>query len=222
MEAFMKYATKLALAASVLMGSLALAQSYGAPSSAPTHAVVPTEARVQLMMDMRKLWEDHITWTRVYIIDALAGLPDTDAAAQRLLHNQEEIGAAIKSYYGDAAGNKLTALLKDHIMIASEVVKAAKAGNDAQVAAQQKRWSANADDIAAFLSGANPDWQRGAVRDMLQKHLDFTTQETVARLKKDWAADIRAYDENHTHMLMFSDMLSEGIVHQFSQRFAAR
>jgi hypothetical protein len=171
---------------------------------------------------MRKLWEDHITWTRVYIIDALAGLPDTDAAAQRLLRNQDDIGAAIRPYYGDAAGAKLTALLRDHILIAGEVVKAAKAGDDAKVAAQQKRWSANADDIAVFLSNANPNWQRQALRDMLQKHLDFTTQETVARLKRDWAADIRAYDENHDHMLMFSDMLSNGIVRQFSQRFAAR
>jgi hypothetical protein len=222
MEASMKYVTKLAFAASVLMGSLAVAQPYTAPASALAHVAVETDARVKLMMDMRKLWEDHITWTRVYIIDALAGLPDTDAASQRLLRNQEDIGAAIKPYYGDAAGTKLTGLLKDHIMIATEVVKAAKAGDNAQVATQQKRWSANADDIAAFLSGANPNWQRDAVRDMLQKHLDFTTQETVARLKKDWPADIRAYDENHNHMLMFSDMLSDGIVRQFSQRFAAR
>ena len=224
----MKRTYAYAFAAGLLLGASALAQPSApvtpatAAADAAVHPIVVNEARAALIMNMRKLWEDHITWTRVYIIDALAGLPDTDAAAQRLLRNQDDIGAAIKTYYGDAAGAKLTALLRDHIGIASEVVKAAKAGDNAKVAAQQKRWSANADDIAAFLSGANPIWQRKALRDMLQKHLDFTTQEVVARLKKDWAADIRAYDENHDHMLMFADMLSDGIVRQFSQRFAAR
>ena len=58
---------------------------------------------------MRVLWEEHITYTRNYIISALAGLPDTDAVAQRLLRNQDDIGNAIKPFYGDAAGNKLSA-----------------------------------------------------------------------------------------------------------------
>jgi hypothetical protein len=177
---------------------------------------------VKLLMDLRKLWEDHITWTRVYIIDELAGLPDTMAAVGRLMRNQEDIGAAIKPFYGQNAGNKLTGLLKEHIQLASEVVKAAKAGDNGRVAAEQKRWSTSADDIAAFLSDANPMWRRQEVRDMLQKHLDFTTQETVARLHGDWAADIRASDDNHVHMLMFSDMLADGIARQFPQRFALR
>ena len=168
---------------------------------------------------MRKLWEDHITWTRVYIIDALAGLGDTDAAAGRLLNNQEDIGAAIVPFYGAAAGGKLTELLKEHIMIATEVLKAAKASDTAGVTAQQQRWSANADEIAVFLSEANPAWPRATVRDGLQKHLDFTTQEVVSRLQSNWAADIAAYDANHDHMLMFSDMLTDGIVQQFPAKF---
>jgi hypothetical protein len=168
---------------------------------------------------MRKLWEDHITWTRVYIIDALAGLPDADAAAARLLKNQEDIGAAIVPYYGQEAGDMLTGLLKDHIMIATEVLAAAKAGDDAEVTAQQERWSANADEIAGFLSGANPNLDRAMLKDGLQQHLDFTTQEVVSRLNMDWDADIAAYDANHEHMLMFSDMLTEAIAKQFPDKF---
>lgn len=170
---------------------------------------------------MRKLWEDHITWTRVFIIDALAGLPDTNAATARLLRNQDDIGNAIVPFYGAAAGSQLTNLLKQHIMIAADVTKAAKANNAAQVAAQQKTWSANADQLAAFLAAANPAWPRATVRDALQKHLDFTTTEVVSRLHGDWNADIAAYDANHNHMLMFSDMLTNGIVQQFPTRFAA-
>ena len=195
--------------------------AQGAPSRS-THASASPSQEVKLQMDMRKLWEDHIAWTRNYIISALADLPDLDPVAKRLLKNQDDIGDAVAKFYGADAGSKLAALLRDHIMIAGEVVKAAKAGNNDQVQAQQQKWTANAKDIATFLSGANPNWSPRDLEDMLQKHLDFTTTETVSRLKKDWAADIKAYDDNHIHMLMFSDMLTDGIVEQFPAKFPAK
>ena len=171
---------------------------------------------------MRKLWEDHITYTRNYIISALGDLADAQAIAGRLMQNQEDIGNAIKPYYGDAAGAKLTELLKDHIKIATEVVKAAKAGQKPELDAAQKKWSANGKDIADFLSKANPAWPKATLETMLQKHLDLTTGEVVGRLNKDWAADIRSYDEGHAHMLMFADALTDGIAKQFPEKFAAR
>jgi hypothetical protein len=172
----------------------------------------------ELRMGMRMLWEEHITYTRNYIISALADLPDRDAVAQRLLKNQDDIGNAIKPFYGDQAGQKLAALLRDHIMIATEVVKAAKASNSEQLDVAQKKWSANGKDIAAFLSSANPNWPKQTLESMLQKHLDLTTGEVVGRLKKDWAADIKSYDDGHAHMLMFADALTDGITKQFPEK----
>ena len=168
---------------------------------------------------MRVIWEEHITYTRNYIISALAGLPDTDAVAQRLLRNQDDIGNAIKPFYGDAAGNKLSALLREHIVIATEVVKAAKAGAKPPLAAAQDKWSANGKEIAAFLSAANPNWPKTSLESMLQKHLDLTTGEVVGRPTKDWAGDIKSYDDGHAHMLMFADMLTDGITKQFPAKF---
>src|SRR5688500_16927621 len=106
--------------------------------------------------DMRKLWEDHITWTRQFIVSSLADIPDASFAAARLLQNQTDIGNAIKPFYGDAAGDQLTALLRDHILIAAEIVSAAKAGDTAAFNDAVARWYANADAIAAFLNTANP------------------------------------------------------------------
>ena len=169
---------------------------------------------------MRKLWEDHITWTRVFIIDAAADLPDKDPATQRLLQNQVDIGNAIKPYYGAAAGDKLTALLKEHITTAAEVVTAAKAGDTAKMQDANKRWFANADAIAAFLSGANPkNWPGGEMTKMMHDHLNLTTSEVQARLKGDWAADIAAYDKVHEQILGMADMLSAGIINQFPKQF---
>lgn len=193
------------------------------PSHAMEHQgkgpVGTPQAVVNLNNSMRQLWEDHIAYTRNFIISGLAGLEDTGKVAERLLRNQEDIGNALKPIYGEEAGVKLTTLLKDHILIAADIVKAAKAGDGDGVGKGQKRWYANADDIAAFLSGANPNWPKAMLTDMLYKHLEFTTTEVVSRLKKDWGADIEAYDKGHEHMLMFADVLTNGIVKQFPKKF---
>ena len=171
---------------------------------------------------MRKLWEDHVTWTRLYIVSALAGLPDKDATAKRLLQNQTDLGNAIKPFYGDEAGAKLTALLRDHILIATELIDAAKAGDRGKQDGATARWQSNADDIAAFLSGANPKgWPPAEARKMMREHLDLTTEEVVAHLKKDWTASIASYDKVHEQILHMADMLSSGIADQFPDKFSA-
>ena len=182
--------------------------------------VAATPSAVGLRVAMRQLWEEHIVYTRNFIISGLAGTEDTGKVAERLLRNQDDIGNAIKPIYGEEAGKKLSALLRDHILIAADIVTAARTGNGEGVAAGQKKWRGNADDLADFLSGANPNWKKPALTDMLYQHLDFTTAEVVSRLKKDWAADIDAYDKGHEHMLMFSDMLASGIVKQFPKKFS--
>ena len=182
-------------------------------------SVVYTQSVVDLRNAMRQLWEEHIVYTRNFIISALAGLEDTDTIAERLLRNQDDIGNAIKPIYGEEAGKKLSALLRDHILIAADIVKAAKAGDNDGVAKGQKRWTENADEIAVFLSGANPNWPVQTLKNMLYVHLALTTTEVVSRLKKDWASDIEAYDKGHAHMLMFADVLTNGIVKQFPKKF---
>lgn len=181
----------------------------------------PPIGRAEFHDAMRKLWEDHITWTRLYIVSAAAGLPDAQPTAQRLLQNQADIGNAIKPFYGDAAGERLTALLRQHILTAADLVAAAKAGNTAGVQTASARWYANADSIADFLSGANPrNWPRETLRAAMRHHLDLTLQEAQARLGGDWAADIAAYDAIHQHILEMADLLATGIISQFPRRFS--
>ena len=79
--------------------------------------------------------------------------------------------------------------------------------------------TANGDDIATFLSAANPNWLKKDLTEMLKKHLELTTGEVVSRLKKDWEADTNYYDKGHMHMLMFADILTDGIEKQFPKKF---
>lgn len=179
-----------------------------------------TPKETELRNAMRKLWEDHITWTRLFIVSAAADLPDKEATTQRLLQNQADIGNAIKPFYGDAGGDRLAELLRDHILIAADVVGAAKAQDNAKKDEAAQRWSANADQIAEFLSDSNPkNWPVDEMKKMMQEHLDLTMQEAVARLQGDWAADIAAYEKVHEQILKMADGLSEGIIKEFPKKF---
>jgi len=190
-----------------------------APSAPPT-VLSPVIDRAAFQDAMRKLWEDHVTWTRLYIVSAVAGLPDAEPTAERLLKNQTDIGDAIKPFFGDDAGEQLTALLREHILTAADLVTAAKAGNATNVQAASARWYANADQIADFLSRANPKaWPQTTLRAEMRHHLELTLQEAQARLRGDWAADITAYDAIHQHILALADVLSSGLISQFPSRF---
>jgi len=174
-----------------------------------------------LKQDMRKLWTDHVVWTRDYIVAAVADQPGAQASATRLLKNQEDIGNAVAKFYGDAAGKQLTTLLKEHITIAVDVVKAAKAGDKAALQQADGRWQKNGEQIADFLSKANPHWPRATLAGMMKMHLSTTTNEVVARLNKDWEGDVRAYDAVYDHILQMADALADGIVKQFPEKFGA-
>lgn len=218
--AFLSALAAFAVSGSAAMGHGTSPNHAQAPMAMTAHPSALTAKAVTLRMDMRKLWEDHITWTRLAIISLESGTPDTDATVARLLRNQADIGNAIKPYYGKAAGNELTRELRAHILIAADLIAAAKAGDSANLADAQARWVKNADQIAAVLHSVNPRfWKLGAMKAEMHRHLDLTTQEAVARLQGNWTADVAAYDKVHRHILHMSDMLSDGIVRQFPARF---
>ncbi len=220
-----------ALAALAVSSGMNMAQAQGdaaRQAQAPmnmknmtVNAARTTPAKVfALRTDMRKLWEDHITWTRLAIISLLSGSPDTNATVARLLRNQVDIGNAVKPFYGQAAGNQLTAQLRQHILIAADLIAAAKAGDQAKLASEQALWVKNADGIAALLNSINPrHWKLSVMKAEMRMHLKLTTAEVVARLQGNWAADVDAYDKVHRHILHMSDLLANGLVEQFPQRF---
>jgi hypothetical protein len=198
----------------LLIGALA---ATPLPTATDTTASV---SRAAFHDAMRQLWEDHITWTRLYIVSAAAGLPDAEQTAGRLLKNQADIGNAVAPFYGVAAGQRLTALLRGHILTAAKLLGAAKSGDNIAVNAASAEWSANADSIATFLNSANPrHWPVETLKMAMRMHLKLTLDEATARLQANWAAEIAAYDEVHRHILQMADVLSDGIIKQFPGRF---
>ena len=209
----------------LILASLLIAPVLQTPllaSGQTPHTMTPAPAALTLRQDMRKLWTDHVVWTRDYIVAAVGDQPDAQAAASRLMKNQEDIGAAVASFYGKSAGDQLTTLLKEHISIAVDIITHAKAGDKAAQQQAAARWKQNADAIAAFLSNANPNWPRTTLADMMNRHLSTTTDEVGARLTKNWDADVRAYDAVYNHILLMADALSDGIIKQFPAKFGGK
>lgn len=170
---------------------------------------------------MRKLWEDHVTWTRLAIVDIAASAPDTGPTVQRLLQNQVDIGNAIKPFYGTTAGNQLTSLLTTHIVLAANILVDFKANDTAGVNDNVTAWYANAHDIAVFLSNANPkNWPVNAMVSMMDTHLNLTLQEGVDQLTGNFTGSVSTYDAVHLEILQMADMLSSGIVAQFPSMFS--
>ena len=214
---------------SILLVLLATSAPFLISAARPSADAAGTKAAQQIDRQtfreaMRQVWEDHITWTRLVIVSKVTlpgDLPDLDVTVDRLLQNQVDIGDAIEPFYGTAAGDQLTALLTGHIVIAADILAAAKAGDTAAVEAAIAAWHQNGNEIAAFLNTANPRfWPLHEMDHMMREHLDITLAEAVARLEGRYADDVAAYEEVHRQILAMADMLSDGIIQQFPQRFS--
>jgi hypothetical protein len=210
----------VATAAVLVLGPSPSAKVHTASASTSVHASA-VEAKAAFQDAMRRLWVDHVTWTRLFIVSFVGELPDLQATTDRLLRNQVDIGDAVKPFYGDAAGDQLTALLEEHILTAADLLTAAKAGEDAAFDEAKEAWYANARAIAGFLHEANPrHWPLADLRQMMRDHLDLTLEEAAAQLGGDYTASVAVYDEVETEILHMADMLSSGLIAQFPQEFA--
>ncbi len=175
--------------------------------------------KMNLINNMRILWEEHITWTRLTIVSMVFNLPDQALVTNRLLRNATDMAAALEPFYGKEKASRFGNLISEHLVIASQLVKAAIAGDNAAAADAERRWYANADEIAFFLSSINPKWSRLEWMEMLHEHLALTKAEAVSFLTKDYAKGISLFDEIEKQALKMADVMATGIIKQFPNEF---
>jgi hypothetical protein len=210
----------IALAAAACGSGQQSGQSEQSGSQAAT-APAPSPKASALHDNMRVLWQDHGTWTRLAIVSFADNSPDLQPTQERLLANQTDIGNAVKPYYGNDAGNKLTALLQQHIQTAVGVLKAAKTGNPAEVDQAKAAFYANGNQIADFLHGANPgNWPLPAVQNMMKTHLDQVVEMGSDELTHHYAESVGVWNAYRDHILGMADTLSNGITKQFPNQFS--
>lgn len=184
----------------------------------PEPATIPNNT--EFKAEMRYLWADHATWTRLVIIALLDQSVDANDALTRLLANQVDIGDAIKPYYGDAGGQALTDLLTEHIVVAGDLLIAARDGDTPGFNEAYAKWYKNGDDISVFLNSANPEnWMLDHMKEHMKYHLDLTLGEAVAHLEGRHDDEVQVYDQVFEQLMGLSDILADGISKQFPEKF---
>ena len=190
------------------------------PEDHATNSTGISKAETDLKNFLRMLWEQHITWTRLVIVSMVFDLPDKDLVTNRLLRNAKDFEAALKPLYGAKIAAMFADLFKSHLVIAAQLVTAAKDGDNQVATDAEKRWYANADEIAVFLGRITPYWSEVKWKKLLYDHLEMTKSEAVDMLTKNYAAGIDIYDEIELQALKMADEMTEGIVRQFPERYA--
>ena len=170
----------------------------------------------ELRMAMRKLWVSNAIWMREYIVNTIEADQSLDAASKRLAKSQDDIGRAFAPFYGAEAGTKVTTLLRQHTGLVKEMIESSMAKDTAKLKEADKRWRANADSITTLLSTVNPtNWPMATIQPVVVGGMNLTITETNARLKRDYNADVEAFDTILAQSLNLADMLSDGIIKQF-------
>lgn len=171
--------------------------------------------KIKIKLQMRKLWTDHAIFTRQFIVDLLDNLPSIDYTIDRLNKNQEQTGNCFRPFFGDVAADNIVFLLKEHITVAAELFKAILSGNIADATTLEDQWTENAENISKFLGTINQYYSIDELSDIFKTHLILTKYQFIARMDKDYNADILYFDMGLNHLLRISDCLTDGICEYF-------
>ena len=174
-----------------------------------------TPRRLALYDTLRRLWMEHVLWTRFFIVSTVFGLPDLNMVTNRLLRNPADFADVLKPLYGELKAARFKNLLTEHLKIAGDLVSAAKAGDSAKAEILRREWYANADDIAGFLNEINPYWNKKAWQTLLYDHLKMTEDEATQMLGGEYNKSIAQFDVIQEEALEMADYMSEGIFRQF-------
>lgn len=223
-KAAVAIAVTVILGAGGLVGCSATHDHLAAGSAAVgamdmTHDGEFTSKQLGLYTAMSHLWAEHMEWTYATVVAFAEESPSLNPTLNRLLQNQVDIGDAIKPLYGADAGDQLTVLLKEHITDAVPVLTAAKAGDSADLETAVADWYANAVEIGDFLAGANPNWNKAEMEEMMKLHITQTIAYASDALAGDYDKAIADYGIAEQHMNEMSDMLSAGLIKQFPDQF---
>lgn len=192
---------------------------------ARSQAAAPNPAKVaQLKLALRDLYVNHIFWVRDLVISTRLGekaaVKEADEYGEK---NANAIGHSIDPFYGQAAGGKFATLFVGHYSAVKDYLNAAFKNNFKGSAALKKaaldKLTKNANEIAAFLSSANPNLPKATVYGLLVTHAQQHVMSIDATAKKDWAGEADMWDPMVKHIYTISDAVADAIAQQFPNKF---
>ncbi len=192
---------------------------------AQSKATTPNPAKVgELKMALRDLYINHIFWVRSLVISTRLGEKTAISEADEYgLNNAKAIGHSIAPFYGQAAGEKFATLFAGHYTAVKSYMRASFAnnfkGNETLKKAAVDALTKNGNEIAVFVSSANPNLPKSTVYALLTAHVGHHVAAINATAKKDWSAEADVWDPMVKQIYTLCDALADGIAKQFPDKF---
>jgi len=206
----------------LVLGALApVAVSSPPPEAAADNDIYNDSPAVDARLEMRHLWAQQVSIMHAYIVSATSDLPDTEWLMKSATRNADDIAAAVTAYYSSAYGAKLSALLREHVILFSDAVRMAREREKDEMGPVQDKLDRNGHEIVSFLADANPNWSAGELDDVIEAHINYENDQLMARIDHDWDSDNKAWIEAGKNAMKLADMLSQGLERQFPDRFVA-
>jgi hypothetical protein len=169
---------------------------------------------------LRDLWINHVFWVRNVVVGRLDGKKAEEAAAEmQVVANAKAIAGAIEPFYGAGASDKLFKLLAGHYGAVKAYLDAAVAKDKTKENAATQQLLANADEIATFLSGANPNLPKDTLVGLLQAHGGHHINQIQQLIAKDYAGEAKTWADMSQHMYVIADALGDALAKQFPNKF---
>ena len=213
----MKRQIALLLSTTLALALPGLASADAEHATGAAASVTLADARAA----QRDLWIGHVFWVR-NVVDARfeGNANEAKVAEQQVVANAKAIAASIEPFYGKAASEKLFTLLAGHWGAISDYLDATRANRKAGQDAAFKQLVANADEIAVFLGGANPNLPVDVLKGLLMAHGSHHVQQIGEFKAKQYDAEAKTWAAMTHHMYVIADALAEGIAKQFPDKFA--
>lgn len=167
---------------------------------------------LRLNEDMRLAWLNHVYWTRMYLMSAVADNADQQAVEERLLETADEITDVYARYLPIATTRQLRNLLTEHIEIAGQIIQALKAKNMSDYDALVQEWYRNANQMATLFANYNPYFGSRETRNMLLNHLDLTREEIEQQVNGEYEQSIDVFRDVEQQALAMADYFARGLL----------
>jgi hypothetical protein len=176
----------------------------------------------EMKQSLRDLWLGHILSVQHAVLyNATNNLVKRDAAEKEVVANAKQIAITFTPFYGEARAEKLFTLLRGHYVAVKEYSEATVAGNTPQQDVTLARLASNADDIAVFFNGVNPDHlPKDTVRGLIAAHGAHHVLQINQYKKKQYAQLEASWPMMRQHVYVISDTLMSALVEQFPDKFS--
>jgi hypothetical protein len=182
-------------------------------------ALVAFSPRTSLRVTLDRLLGEHLVLAAESMRAGLARTADFGAARQALAGNSADLQAGIAAYYGVGAGKQFGDVWREHVDAYIAFIEAVAAKDASARTASLNRLHVYHDQIAAFLSSANPYLPAADVAALIRRHVQALISQVESAEAGDHERTVATIRGAYAQTFEVGDAIAMAIARQFPDRF---